>query len=63
MPWGPGDAGRFTKKAKSDKSKKQWAAVADSVLSRTGNESRAIQSANAVVKRSPSSRMRKSRRK
>ncbi len=51
MPWTPKDASRKTKKAKSPKVKRQWSDVANSVLKRTGDEARAIKSANAVVKR------------
>jgi hypothetical protein len=49
MPWSAKDSTRFTKKARSAKSKRQWSDVADSVLSRTGDEGRAIREANAVV--------------
>jgi hypothetical protein len=49
MPWTPKDATRHTKKAKSAKAKRQWSDVADSVLTRTGDEGRAIREANAVV--------------
>lgn len=51
MPWQPSDATRHTKKAKSPKAKRQWADVADSVLSRGGSEGSAIRQANAVVAR------------
>jgi len=51
MPWNANDANRKTKKAKSPKSKRQWSKVANSVLSKTGDEGRAIREANAVVKR------------
>jgi hypothetical protein len=51
MPWTPKDASRHTKKAKSPKQKRQWSDVADSVLSRTGDEGRAIREANAAVKK------------
>lgn len=51
MPWPPEDAEKKTKKASSPKAKRQWADVADSVLSKTGDEGRAIREANAVVKR------------
>ncbi len=51
MPWTPKDASSKTKKAKSPKAKRQWSDVANSVLKRTGDEARAIKSANAVVKR------------
>ena len=51
MPWVPGDAGKHNRKAKSGKASRQWAAVANSVLSKTGNDARAIREANAVIAR------------
>jgi hypothetical protein len=51
MPWTPKDSTRFTKKAKSPKSRRQWSKVADSMLSRTGDEGAAIRAANSVVKK------------
>ncbi len=51
MPWNASDASRKTKKAKSPKAKRQWSAVANSVLSKTGDEGRAIREANAAVKK------------
>jgi uncharacterized protein YdaT len=51
MPWTAKQATAHTKAAKSDKDKRQWADVANSVLKQTGNEGRAIREANAVVKR------------
>lgn len=49
MPWKPADSKRHTKKATTPKKQRQWAAVADSVLAKTGDEGRAIREANAVV--------------
>lgn len=49
MPWEPGDAHGKTKKASTPKKKRQWADVADSILSKTGDEGRAIRGANAAV--------------
>ena len=49
MPWSAKDATRFTKKARSPKAKRQFAHVANAVLAKTGNEGRAIRSANAAV--------------
>lgn len=49
MPWGPKDAPKFTRKAKGPKAKRQFAAVANAVLAKTGNEGRAIRAANASV--------------
>lgn len=51
MPWSAKDASKKTKKAKSPKAKRQWRDVADSVLSKTGDEGRAVREANAVVGR------------
>ena len=51
MPWDAAESKRHTKKADSPKARKQWKEVANSVLKRTGNESRAIKSANAVIAR------------
>lgn len=52
MPWTP-DSGpaRHTKKAKSAGAKKQWSAVANNVLTKTGDEGRAVREANAVIAR------------
>ena len=35
MPWKPGDAKRFTKKARTPKRRRQWSAVADNILAAT----------------------------
>lgn len=51
MPWTAKDASRHTRKAKSGKQKRQWSHVADSVLKKTGDEGRAIASANSVIKK------------
>lgn len=51
MPWEPRGATRFTKKAKSKASKRQWSRVASSALSRGASEGSAVRQANAVVKR------------
>jgi hypothetical protein len=58
MPWAPKDAPRFTKAANTAKKRKQWAEVANSVLSRClkagGSqkecEGKAIQQASGVIK-------------
>ena len=50
MPWVAADAAKHNKKA-TGKAATQWAAVANSVLSTTGNDARAIREANAVVAR------------
>ena len=49
MPWTPNGAFRRTHKAKSAIAKRQFADVANSVLERTGDKSRAIREANAAV--------------
>jgi hypothetical protein len=51
MPWNPEDAQKHTRKAKSPHARKVWAKISDAVLSRTGDEGRAIREANAAVKR------------
>ncbi len=51
MPWTPKDATRFTKKADTPTAKRQFSEVANSVLKKTGDEGRAIRSANAAVGR------------
>ena len=51
MPWEARDATSFTKKAKSQKKKRQWSHVADSALARGESEGSAIRQANAVIKR------------
>ena len=65
MPWKAKDAKRHTHKAKSAKRKRQWKIVANSVLKRTGDEGRAVRSANAAVKHSTAGRggKKKTRRK
>ena len=59
MPWTAADAIRHDKKATSPKKKRQWASVANSILKRTGSDSRAIRGANSVVKKAQSKRNRK----
>ena len=49
MPWSPKDASSKTKKAKSAKSKSQWAKVANKALQSGDSEGSAIRQANAVV--------------
>ena len=51
MPWRMSDATRFTKKANTSAKKKQFAATANAVLSKTGDEGQAIRIANAAVKK------------
>ena len=47
----PEDADRHTKKANDPKRQRMWAEIANSVLSDTGDEGRAIREANAMVGR------------
>jgi len=63
MPWTAGDAHRKTHKALTPSRKRQWAAVANSVLARTGSESSAIIQANGVLKNHPSRKRGKRRKK
>jgi len=49
VPWLPGDASAKTHKADTPKKKRQWAHVADSALSRTGDEGLAVREANSVI--------------
>ena len=51
MPWTPKDAKRFTHRAKSAKSKRQWAHIADSMLKRGESEGAAIRAANGVIRK------------
>lgn len=51
MPWKPTDAARHTKKVKSPKAKKQWSAVANSMLGGGASEGTAIAAANGVIKK------------
>lgn len=50
MPWTMADAIRKTKKATSSSAKKQWAAVANNVLAKTGDDALAVKSANSAIK-------------
>lgn len=51
MPWTPKDAYSHNKKASTPAAQAQWAAVANQVLSDTGDEARAIREANAAISR------------
>jgi hypothetical protein len=59
MPWTAKDATKKTKKANTPARARQWAAVANSVLQRTGNEALAIREANAVVGRTAAPKRKK----
>lgn len=48
MPWQVGDVSKHNKKL-SESKKKQWVAVANSVLGKTGNEGKAVKIANGAV--------------
>ena len=61
MPWNARQVARKTKKAKSPKQKRQWVHVANSVLKRTGDEGRAVRSANAAVKKAEAKKVRRKR--
>lgn len=51
MPWTAADGPtRHTKKAKSKNARKQWAAVANDVLTKSGDEGKAVRIANGVIK-------------
>lgn len=49
MPWKPSDAIKHTHKATSIDKQQQWAAVANSVLDKTGDEGEAVRIANAAI--------------
>ena len=50
MPWEPREARLKTSKADTPKKQRQWAAVANNMLKKTGSESRAIRAANNTLK-------------
>lgn len=52
MPFTAKDARRFTRKAKSAKSKRQFAHVANSMVKRGASEGAAVRAANSAVKKS-----------
>jgi len=45
---------KHTKKANTPAKKRQWASTANAVLEKTGDEARAIRTANAAVAKHPS---------
>lgn len=51
MPWNARDAAQKTKKARSAVARRQWRDVANSVLAKTGDDARAIKTANGVIKK------------
>jgi uncharacterized protein YdaT len=50
MPWSTKDVPEKTKKAKTDKQKRQWVHVANGELKRGASEGAAIRAANGVIK-------------
>jgi len=59
MPWTPFDAYRHTHKAKTEKLKRQWAHVANSMLQRGYSEARAIRAANSAIGKKPFAKKRR----
>jgi hypothetical protein len=51
MPWKPDDAMKHTQAADTPEKRDMWAAVANRLLARHGDEARAIRSANAMIGR------------
>lgn len=62
MPWTPEDAGQ-KKKGLSPAQQSKWSSIANSVLSKTGNEASAIRIANSRTKPSSGAISRKLQRK
>ena len=58
MPWTPEDAPRHTHKADTPHLQKLWSEVANSTLDETGDEARAVRTANGVVARERRTRLR-----
>lgn len=54
MPWQASDAKGHTKKASTPAKSRQWSAVANAVLEKSGDEGKAVRIANAAVKNNPS---------
>lgn len=52
MPFAPSDADSHTTKASTPRLKQLWSSTANGVLRASGNEKKAITSANAAVARS-----------
>ena len=51
MPWTPSDAREKNHKANTPQKKREWADVANSVLKRTGDDGRAVRTANGVLRK------------
>lgn len=54
MPWTADDAAGHNKTADTPAKQHQWATVANNVLSKSGDDGKAIRIANAAVDRHPS---------
>jgi hypothetical protein len=50
-PWTASSAKRHSRKASTPKKQRQWSAVANSVLKKTGDEGAAVRAANGVIKK------------
>ena len=51
MPWSQTDAIQHTKKANTPSEQSKWAKVANSVLKTTGDDAKAVRTANSVISR------------
>lgn len=51
MPWTAKSAKGHDKKAGGKKASRQWSKVANAVLAKTGDEGRAVRTANGVIKK------------
>ncbi|MDE2103199.1 MAG: hypothetical protein KGL39_38490 [Patescibacteria group bacterium] len=51
MPWSLSDASTKDRKADTPRKRRQWSDIANSVLAWTGDEGRAVKTANGVLKR------------
>ncbi len=58
MPWAPGDSKRF-KKDIAEGAMDRWAAIANSVLQKTGDEGQAIRAANGATRSAAARRLQK----
>lgn len=63
MPWGPKDATRHTKKARTPKARRAFSHAANSVLTKTHDEGRAVRAGNAAAARSARKSSRSPRRR
>ena len=51
MPWGAKDAQAKDSKANTPKKRRMWRDIANKTLASTGDEARAVRTANGVLKR------------